>query len=267
MRSIENFGTEQHPIRASSLQTLVKCTMYATLKHLEGDTESGIAADTGSAMHKAAATWHTNGQDQTNAVQIMYNRREDYPLADMLEAEKMFRHYARDPRNKEANIIDTEEEVKIEIDPHPSDKTQQKVIIIGHFDQVRLVHNIYKVYDIKTSKYDGEFLSREYLYQMAAYCKGASIKYGVPVEPGAFILPRKYITKDNLKVHAPLNAYYHFSWSFNDVDIILGEVAHTVARIRNGDIYLNPGMYCNWCPARGIDVCIPKLKRMKNERS
>lgn len=263
------FATAKHPLRSSALQFMVKCSMQAVLKFLESNDESGQAADTGSAMHHAAHTWHKNGQNYDDAVSEMKLRKGDYPLANTSEAEMMFRQYAKDPRNAKAKIIKVEEEVKLTLSPSKDDKTKKEIVIVGHLDQIREeLNGDWTLHDIKTTKKTGYEAVIESLYQMASYCAGATKKFKRPVHPGTIILPRAYIIKTMGKVLSPAGVFWSMPWTIHHVPYILDGLRSLVANIRAGNILINPNVeYCRYCPAKGIDYCIPKLKDIKGKIS
>lgn len=256
-------GTEEIPLRSSALQKMVQCPMRALVTIMEGDDSSGQAADTGSAMHKAAAMWHLNNQDVIEALKHMHLFGKEYPLADMKEAEELFRAYTKDKRNKEAETVLVEEKISFSMPPHKEDETQAPIVIHGTLDQVRRVDGDLYLYDIKTTKKAGSVALQSALYQMAAYCLGASIRLNEPVSPGALILPRTYLKKENKGVLQPAGVFWHIPWNLSHLPAILDGLKVVVAALRRGDVWVNPSEDCFWCPEKSIDHCIPKVQKLK----
>lgn len=214
------------------------------------DDGGGAAADTGSAMHKAAAEFH-RGKGEADAIAAMSEGIGDYPLADLADAAKLFLHYVNDPRNRTAKVILVEHPIAFSIAPAPEDKTGAQIEVIGRVDQVRQHEDGRKrVWDIKTSKKDPNEILNSTFYQMAAYCVGAATHLGERVDPGGIIMPRRY----------PNNAHFSYPWTFDDLEQIMLAVRHAVASVRNGHVWHVPNKDCNWCVLRSPDLCLPKLK-------
>lgn len=263
MKDLTRFGTEDQPLHPSGLGTVVKCPWRAAMEYLATgeESEGGAAADTGSAAHKAIAAFH-KGKGQAASLEVMQAHRADYPSADLQEAAGLFLCYAADSRNATADVVLVEEPIQFSISPAPEDKTQAPIQVIGTLDQVRRENGQHYLHDVKTSKLDGLELLNQHVFQIAAYCVGASLKLGVKVNPGSLILPRKYRGKDPNS--APV--FWHFAWKFEDIEQILAAVRHSVANIRNGNLYHVPGPYCTWCSARSPDLCLPRLQTVLKRR-
>lgn len=253
------------PLRSSALQKMVMCPMRALVTIMEGDDSSGQAADTGSAMHKAAAMWHLNNHDVAEAVKAMHLHGKEYPLADMKEAESLFRLYSKDKRNQEAETPLIERKIAFSIPPCKEDETQKEIVIHGTLDQVRRVNGELRLYDIKTTKKSGTVALQSALYQMAAYCVGATLLMDEPVHPGALILPRTYALKQNVGVLQPTGVFWHIPWTLEHIPVILNGLKVIVAAMRRGDVWVNPNEECFFCPEKSIDNCIPKLLQLKTK--
>ena len=261
-KDISRFATEDRPLHCSGLGTLLKCPWRAAMQFLYEDQDVGSeAGDTGSATHVAVAELH-RGKEVADCIAAMKDRLGKYPKADLQEAAALFLSYAADTRNRGAEVVLIEKEVAFQISPAEEDKTQAPIQVVGTLDQVRKVNGIYKLFDLKTSKKDGVDLLNQHVFQIAAYCIGASIFLNTKVQPGALICPRKYKTKDPST--APV--FYHFTWTFDDIEQILYGVRHAVAKIRAGEYWHVPGDYCTWCPAKTPDFCLPKLKQCLCEK-
>jgi hypothetical protein len=269
-KRLVEFATAKRPLRSSSLQKIAQCPMSVVMNFFEQDDEAGQAADTGSAMHHAAHLFH-HGIPKDEAIRQMELQKETYPLANLLEARHMFHGYQLDPRNIEAKIIKIEEEVKITIPPAKEDKTKEEIVIIGHLDQIRedKLSKIWKLWDIKTGTKGGQYYINSSLYQLASYCYGATLKFKREVHPGGLILPREYLGPTTLgKILSPPKAYCYLPWTYDHIPHILNGLRYAVAAIRNGTPWVNPNPvdWCRWCPAKGIDFCIPKVKKLHGDR-
>jgi hypothetical protein len=135
----EEFATKKYPLRCSKLPQLAACTLTTVVSMLNDDEDSGPAANTGSALHKAIETWHKNGQDEKGAVEVMRKGIAKYPNADLTDAADMFRAYCLDPRNIKAEIIEAERQVEIYLNPAKFDPTKEDIVIYGTLDQIRRV--------------------------------------------------------------------------------------------------------------------------------
>jgi hypothetical protein len=259
MKDLSQFATDQHPLHPSGMRMLVICPARSALRYLlepDGD-ESGAAADTGSAMHAAAAAMH-RGNGVAESIGAMQASQSDYPQADLADAAAMFLNYAQDTRNRDAKIIAVEENIAFQISPAAEDPTQAPISVIGRVDQVIEVNGQLVVRDIKTSKKDAITVLHESTFQVAAYMVGIAAKLQRPVSRGLIICPRKYKADPS---NSP--THWHYPWGWDDLEQILSAIRHQVARIRSGDIYHVPGDYCQWCIAKSPDLCLPKLQELK----
>lgn len=260
MKDLKLFGTAAFPVHPSAMRVLVACPWRMAMLFLSADEgESGPAADTGSAVHKAAHALHT-GKGVAEALGVMQAEKHQYPLADLQDAASLFLCYSGDPRNRDAKVVLCEEKIKFTIRAAEGDPTGEAIEVEGTVDQVRLDdYGRYTCDDIKTSKRDPSEVRNESTFQMAAYCIGASLKLGAPVHPGRLIFPRRYDARDlaNSKV------FYHFNFKFEDIEQILLPVRLKVAQIRRGELYHVPNSDCKWCHKRDPDICLPELQRFK----
>lgn len=257
-KDLARFATEDCPLHPSGLRALLICPWKVVMRYLavrEEEEEHGVAGDTGSAVHVAAAEMH-RGKGPAECLQAMGARQREYPQADLQDAAGLFLAYSRDPRNSRAVVVAVEEPVKFSIQAAPEDPTGSPIEVIGTLDQVREDHlGRLELWDLKTSKKDPMALLRNHTFQIAAYCVGATIKLGRPVRPGGVILPRKY--KD-MNGNGPV--FWKFPWKFEDLEQILSAVRHRVAQIRSGVFWHVPTDDCEWCQARSPDLCLPKLQ-------
>lgn len=260
------FGTKDHPLRCSALPELVKCGWRAVLlaeKWIE-DT-SGKAADTGSSLHRGIAEWHLKAKDVNSAVKSLRDSIAEFPLADLDDAEKQFRAYIADPRNIAAVVPFVETKVEIAIAPAKHDPTEQMIYIQGTLDQIRQSEyqpDVWEVWDVKSSARDIGSILHAYTFQLAAYTL-AGVKLvpkGKRLRPGGFIRTRSYLKRGIDPASSPPGVFIHVPWDLEHCNRLLDAVRNQVALIRGaGPIHIGPGEHCNYCPAKGIDSCLPLL--------
>lgn len=266
------FATKDWPLRPSQLAQLVECNWRVAMRYVYGTTdESGSAADTGSAMHAAVAAWHTVAEgDVTASVEAMVARTAEFPLADLSEAAAMFFLYTRDPRNA-CTVVLQEKGVELVLPPAPEDPTKAPIVVQGTLDQVRCLPDKpegerFFVFDLKTSKRPGLDLLREHMYQVAAYCVGASRELGEPVHPGSLVCPRHY-KKNDPPENRPEGVFFPYPWRFRDTRLILSGLRRIVAAVRAGHVWIRAGDHCRWCDARGPERCLPLLDATVDPRT
>ena len=133
-------------------------------------------------------------------------------------------------------------------------------MINGTLDQVRRdVTGVCRIWDIKTSMKGAWEIAHGYAYQLAAYAMGASALLCEPVEPGGFIRTRSYVKRGVLPGASPDGVFIEVPWRLADATRILDGVRLVVAQIRSGYFWLGPGDHCSYCPAGGVQSCLPKL--------
>jgi len=223
--------------------------------------DSGPAAQTGTAMHAASDEFHKT-KDVIKAVEKMHSGKDQYPLADLDAAARMFVSYVQDPRNATADVVLSEHPVEFVIKPHPDDPTKEDIHVRGRLDQVRKEHGQLRVYDIKTSTRDGFVLLSESFYQMAAYALGASAVLNTRVDPGALILPRKYLSRGVDPASSPSGVFWNYVFRTEDAVHAMQGVRIAVMAIRTGTPWVGPSDACNWCHYGGIDRCVPELVKL-----
>jgi hypothetical protein len=248
----EQFGTEEYPLRSSKLPALSQCTLQVVQSML-GDDEGGIAADTGSAVHKAIEAFHRQGNKGVeSALKAMTDgyKKGKYPKAVLADSAEHFRQYAKDPRNIKTKIFAIEEEIKIKLPPHEIDKTKKEIVILGTLDQIRQGEDekLY-LWDVKTGSRNGSEMVKSYALQAAAYCKGGTEKFGVNVYPGGIIRTATYVrkTKPPDPATCPDGIFYPFEFAFEDIDALLEIIRQKVALVRMGYYSITPGSYCGYC--------------------
>jgi hypothetical protein len=243
------FATARFPLHCSQIPELMACPFKAVMKFIEANPrESNSAADTGSAMHKAASAWHTNGKEVKKALAAMRAARADYPMADLLDAERLFLAYSQDPQNQTAEVVACEHHITGEINGCSFD---------GTLDQIRAIAESWKVWDIKTSKLPGPRIRDETTYQVCAYAALASLKFKRPVSPGGVIMVRGYDTKGVDKV------FYPYDITGAQAHGMMTHVVNRIHEVRAGSVAPIPGDHCGYCI--GTRACLAKLDRYTEE--
>jgi PD-(D/E)XK nuclease superfamily len=263
---MKDFATEEKPLRASQLHKLVGCPLSAVLQLIDDDDSSGPAADTGSAMHRAADAWHTRARGDTRAaVEIMRAGLSEYPQADLDRAAEMFLNYASDPRNINADIIQSEAKVRFTLPPCETGQTQEAIWVKGTLDQVRRHEGVLTLCDIKTGGFhSGIDMLAVHAMQLAAYQLGASELLGEPVRQAKIIRVQDYdaLKSGPRKGQQRGPVFWTAPWRFDQCLMILDGVRRMVAMIRAGRVWANPGDACKFCPQMGIANCLPRLKEV-----
>jgi hypothetical protein len=228
-----------------------------------GDS-AGQAADTGSAVHKAIAAWHRNGQDYPAALAAMRDAITEYPLADLHDAELHFRPYTKDPRNIGAEIYAVEERVIFSLAPASFDPTQEEIVVRGTLDQLRFRDGQLYIDDVKTGKRkNGWDMMNHYALQLAAYAVGATKCCGQTVLPGAIIRTYGYRVRGADRPETePGGVFFNYTADLAQCDALLNAVRIAVAMIRLGQPWASPGEHCGYCPALGLDNCLPRLTQL-----
>lgn len=254
---LSKFGTSEYPLHPSGLRALLVCPWRTVVNFLgTADGESGQAADTGSAMHAAAAAFH-RGADVGDSLAAMKGGVAEYALADMVDAANLFLAYAGDPRNRDARCVLVEHPISFCIAPADHDPTGAPIQVDGTCDQVREAEGGgYILGDIKSSKRDPNDVLMESTFQAAAYMVGASIVLGKRVDRAMIIMPRKY-GKDL----ASSPVFWHFPWRLKDTEQLLEPIRDTVAAIRLGRIHHMPNSDCKYCVMRSPQHCLPELQK------
>lgn len=260
MKSIPEFATANYPIRASSLPMLLRCPLRQALLHLGdmGDS-SGQAADTGNLAHRAIEHWHKNKNTEA-ALDFMKSCADEFPLGELGEAQRYVIPYTEDPRNQEAEIFACETPVAFKIE-QALDDPFGPVYIRGTLDQVRRdTDGKLRLWDLKTGpKYSGWELLHVYAAQQAAYVLAACETFNTPIYPGGIIRGYGYRVR-GADLPAPDGVFWYHAWDLADCHVILRDVVHRVRDIRLGLVNPVPGEQCNYCPAGGLQGCLPLLK-------
>lgn len=259
LRELAHFGTAEYPLRASGLPSLMRCPWRAVLLAAEFvQDQSGKAADTGSVVHLAAKLWH-GGQGVDAVISSLPASLTEFPLADLDDAGAQFRAYTEDPRNSALPLVLCETKIEVSLPCSEKDPTGKEILIHGTLDQVRHGNRGLEVWDIKTSSRDVWTILHDYTYQLAVYALGAEKLLGKPVHPGGFIRTRTYTKRGVNPAASPDAVFLSVPWGREHISAILDGVREVVAHVRAGELWIGPGEHCSYCPAKGIDVCLPKL--------
>lgn len=257
-----SYGTEDRPLRCSALDSLVRCHGRALLFHIGLITdESGAAADTGSATHAAVEHWHANG-DLQEALDHVKRNLPKFPRADLDEVRLHFTPYTKDPRNQpgRARLIANELKVQFTLDPSENDPTGLPIHVTGTLDQIRRgPDGRAYLWDLKTGSPTGYAMVHKHAFQLAAYCLGAAAAIGETVHPGGIIRSRGWRTRGCDPTTAPGGVFFHATFAVEHIPFMLDRVRESVAAIRSGDLTVGPGDDCEWCPAGGLQGCVPQL--------
>ncbi len=137
--------------------------------------DSGPAADTGSAVHRAAAAYR-GGADAAAAMAVMRAELSSFPQADLVDAARLFLGYTQAVGKRAHEPVLTETQVAFSLEAAPHDKTGAPIEIVGTVDDVsRNDYGRLTAWDIKTTKKSPLYVLRECQQQLAAYCVGATL--------------------------------------------------------------------------------------------
>lgn len=258
MRDVTTFGNQDNPIRASSLDLLVKCPVRALLMWLgEVSDESGGAAETGSMVHHGVEVFHnTQGSFDakvTAGLEAMRAAQGRFPLADPDDARLFYQGYTRDPRNSNQEIVCVEKQVTLRLG---------SVFIKGTLDQIRRINGTLYVYDLKCGSKTGWEYLHTYAMQQSAYVIGANQLGLGPVSPGALIVANGWRKRGVKPESSPDGVFFWMPWTLTDCYELLSPVQRVVESIRNGDVEYGPGAHCNYCPLGGLQGCMQKMKKL-----
>ena len=240
---LNDFASERLPLRCSRLPEFMTCPWKTIMAFLQvHQRDGGSAADTGSATHKAIHKWHS-GKGVKEALKAMKEAQAEYPLADFLEAERLFRAYTEDEKNQTAQVVASETLLQGEI--------EEGIFLEGTADQIREENKTWSIWDVKTSRFSGPQIRDQHTYQLAAYAMLASKRYKRPVHMGGIIMVRGYGAKGGDKV------FYPYDLTLDHALLLMRAVADRVRDVRAGRIAAVPGELCNYCI--GVKACLEKL--------
>ena len=246
-----DFGTEQNPLRASSLPTLSECPTMLLIRmyKLMDESRSKEAADTGNVIHVGIHELH-HGKSLEESIEVMGEALERFPEADFVRCIKHITAYSIDERQKGFEVILEEKRIRLEIEPSENDPTKEKIVIYGTMDQVIRTGNGQLILrDIKTGKsMSGTDMIMHYAPQLAAYQLGASKLIGEKIQRACIVRTEDYFVKGR-------NVIHYAPWTYDECLSILSFIPSAVAAIRRGEDIRKIGSYCNYCPAGGITAC------------
>lgn len=249
---LAKFGSIDKPLRASQLHKIVACAWRGVFEMLNDEGVSGKAADTGSAMHLAAATWHGGKGVPASIAAMNANAAALFPLADLDEAARIFERYRADPRNNPPACRIAEIEVKGVATLEPWVKGEPPIVIHGTADQIRIGDDGMRyVWDIKTgAALHAAQMQAHHAYQLAAYAIATKSK------PGGFIRTKGYFTR-GAELPSPHGVFVPAD--FTNPYAVLDAVRLAVSLIRSGNVTASPGDACGMCVFAGLSHCLPKL--------
>lgn len=261
------FGTEEYPIRCSSLTSLQSCDYWWALKWQENydmtlRSPGGKACDNGTGVGFAIELFH-RGVDMDAimpkvelASKGLMQNKEPFPNVDLGEVRRVLAHYVRDPRNPRDAVVTSslEQEVRLELEPHPTDPTGKRIYFKGHLDQIRETPAGLFIWDLKHSRFAGRELVQKYSWQQACYSLAATATLGRPVGWGGIIATKGYLTRAK-RDPGTQAVFYPSGWTLNHCRDAMNVVRLFVARIRSGQFAPTPGTFCTFCPRGDFQSC------------
>lgn len=267
---LSEFATAKYPLRPSQLPHLILCPWRSVLMHLkEFEDQVGAAANTGSAVHKAAETLHRYNKNYDDCMTEAKAHTELYPLADWDEVRLHFQPYYNDPRNHDVNFLGIEQQFTLEFENTQNPK--EPIVMWGTLDQCRIVReNMFEeartiLYDIKTGKsMDVWETLMWHMMQLAAYVVGGESK-GFGIDAVGIIYTNGY-RKRGAALPSPQGVFVDVPMTVETAKILLKGAFNRVNNIRRGEIEIIPGHHCNKCPAKSISMCVPLYHEFDNQR-
>jgi hypothetical protein len=253
------------PKRVSALNSLAKCPgLVAARTALP--SESGKAADTGTAVGRGIELWH-KGMELTPLLLQVGEEQASHPKADWEAVAKTVTGYCNDPRNPPDVVVpdSLELEVTLRLEPDEDDPTGKPIVLVGHTDQVRYAYPDHPdrenlgllLFDVKNGRASGDEMVMDYAYQLAAYTVALESHYGVgEVMTGGIIRTKGYLSKVKDATTGKLRraepgehrVFHHAGWTIDTCHAILGNVRYLIGQVRAGVIVAQPGAHCRYCP-------------------
>lgn len=267
MPDLEDYATEDWPLRASSLNALASCVGFTLLR----DPKTGIYEDDGSpAAHNGTAVGrgielYHHGADlaeimskvRTESLEGSPNSGDPFPDVDWATVKYWLLRYMADPRNpRDAVVAHTQEQkMQLRLEAADSDPTGKPIFIQGSPDQIRECPHTgeWSLWDVKSGKPQGFAMLNEYAWQLCAYTLAACQKYDREVMLGGIVRVRGY----DAKREDPelCDVFYHMNYTPELCRRILDSVPEIVAQVRSGIVLTTPCVSCLWCPGGGIANC------------
>ena len=255
-------ATPEQPLRCSYAATLQGCVGLWALRAFGRDS-AGQAAHNGSAVSRAVELWHAIPDRSASAEHVEHvlarveAERERWSLYEQPIVRAWTEGYVGDPRNgpRLAGEVRCEVAVSVALAPSEDDPTGQPVCLRGTLDQVRRARpgEPWYVWDLKSGRAGGMELAYQHLFQLGVYALAHHATTGEPTLLGGVIRLRGYDGKAGGGLHA--THYPYLGSSPEALSTIAGEVAAHVARLRRGEVMLQPGAHCQYCPAGNPLTC------------
>lgn len=222
--------------------------MSVFLKY-EDESEGGVAAQTGNLVHAAAAALHQH-HDLEAGLAALEAARIQFPRGDGKKAVSIYRAYAADPENSEADVPWVEQKVRLDLAAAPGDPTGEPVVIEGTLDQVRRKDGRLRVWDIKTGdRLGAEENLDDYLIQQAVYVLAARQTLDAEILPGGLIYTPGYLKPRGRR-------FIPYDLTIEQLKLFVTPVIHAVSLIRQGIPAFRPSAEnCRWCEYRPFTQC------------
>jgi hypothetical protein len=258
--AMERFGTQDYPIRISSLPMLLACPRRGMLDAMLLRPDSGSApADTGTLTGAMIEYWHRLGD--VNAAVRAAIADGNTPLADEGKARSYFEGYCADPRNAALENVPADDEfgavvnaaLEIEVEFE-----RGSVFFCGHLDQVRALGSRLYVWDVKcTNRLKGPAACNHYTAQLAGYTIGlAETIIGEDVQVGGIIRATDYFLKAVRDGKELPQAFYRFPLDRDGCEEVVKGAVQRVLEIRKGVAYPVSSDACGWACVGGVLKCL-----------
>lgn len=241
MIDVTKFGTEEMPVRPSSLTKLLKCPMSMLLTYF-GDSEQKTGLHTGSTVHAAVEAFHRSDGSIVEAQAAMETALATFPEANRDKARAWTEGYINDPTNQSAAV--TAIELKVQL-------RYRGVYIAGTLDQIRREEDgRLIVWDLKTgTSLLPDDCVAEYQTQQAAYVLAARQTLSLPVLPGGLIFAAGYDKRFGRR-------FLPMGVRVEDCEQLMDEVVREVEAIRAGGRHYRPTAdHCRFCPLKPFPSC------------
>jgi hypothetical protein len=141
-----------------------------------------------------------------------------------------------------------------------SDKTGKPIGITGQVDQVRRnKDNMLYLYDVKSSGRQAGVLAVEYAVSQLVYMYLVEQHLREYVYGSIIIRTKGYLVRGVRPEDSPAGVFIQMPLTRGHYSVILDQIRLAVARIRNGEISVNPGEHCAWCGFQSPANCLIQL--------